>query len=273
MNNLLADSESSVRLAIFLGVFLLLASAELRYPRRTLAHSKLQRWLSNIGISALNTVLIRITLPIAGVAAALLAQDQQWGILHLIQLPPLLGILVFVAVFDLTIYWQHRLFHVVPLLWRFHRVHHTDMDYDLTTGNRFHPVSILISSAIKIMLVLIMGALPTSILIAEVLLNVTSMFNHSNLKLPSKVDSMLRKILVTPDMHRIHHSTDEFEHNQNFGFNFSWWDRLFNSYLEQANTAHETLDIGITGMQDRESLQLLTMLLQPFRNPGDANDN
>jgi sterol desaturase/sphingolipid hydroxylase (fatty acid hydroxylase superfamily) len=272
MNSLIADTESSVRLAIFLCVFLVLAVAELRYPRRALAYSKLQRWLSNIGISVLNTYLVRILLPVAGVSAALLAQEQQWGILNQIQLVPWLGILIFVAVFDLTIYWQHRLFHVVPLLWRFHRMHHTDMDYDLTTGNRFHPISILISSAIKLSLVLLMGPSPISVLIAEVLLNVTSMFNHSNLKLPLKMDSLLRKLIVTPDMHRIHHSTDELEHNHNFGFNFSWWDRLFNSYLDQASEAQEKLDIGIAGMQDKESLGIFAMLLQPFKSPSITSD-
>ena len=220
MNNLIADSESSIRLIIFLGMFPLLAIAEVLFPRRKPAYSKPKRWLSNLSISALNTLVVRISFPIAGVAAALLAQDRHWGLLNQLPVAPWRNILVFLLLFDLAIYWQHRLFHVVPLLWRFHRVHHTDVDYDLTTGSRFHPCSILISAAIKIALVIVMGASAAAILIAEVVLNVTAMFNHSNLKLPQSMDHKLRKILVTPDMHRIHHSTYSIEHNANFAFNF-----------------------------------------------------
>ena len=158
MNNLIADSESSIRLAIFLGMFLLLAVAEVLFPRRKPVYSKPKRWLSNLTISALNTLVVRISFPIAGVAAALLAQDRQWGLLNQLPVAAWLNIIIFLLLFDLTIYWQHRLFHVVPWLWRFHRMHHTDVDYDLTTGNRFHPVSILISAAIKIALVIGLGA-------------------------------------------------------------------------------------------------------------------
>lgn len=265
MNNLIADSESSIRLAIFLGMFLVLAVAEVLFPRRKPAYSKPKRWLSNLTISALNTLVVRIGFPIAGVAAALLAQDRQWGLMNQLPVAPWLNILVFLLLFDLAIYWQHRLFHVVPWLWRFHRVHHTDVDYDLTTGSRFHPCSILISAAIKIALVIVMGASAAAILIAEVVLNVTAMFNHSNLKLPQSVDHKLRKILVTPDMHRIHHSTDSIEHNANFGFNFPWWDRIFGSYLDQPKMSHEDMDIGITGFQDRKSIGIFPLLIQPFK--------
>lgn len=267
MNNLIADSESSIRLAVFLGVFLLLALAEVLFPRRKPAYSKSQRWLNNLAISALNTLVVRIGFPIAGVAVAVLAQDRQWGLLNQLQVAPWLNIIIFLLLFDLAIYWQHRLFHVVPWLWRFHRVHHTDVDYDLTTGSRFHPVSILISAAIKIALVIAMGASAAAILMAEVVLNVTAMFNHSNLKLPESVDNKLRKILVTPDMHRIHHSTDIIEHNANFGFNFSWWDRLFGSYIDRPKTPHDAMDIGIAGFQDRQSINVFTLLLQPFKKP------
>jgi sterol desaturase/sphingolipid hydroxylase (fatty acid hydroxylase superfamily) len=265
MNNLIADSESSIRLAIFLGMFLVFAIAEALFPRRKAAYSKSKRWLSNLSISAFNTLLVRLSFPVAGVAAALLAQERQWGLLNQLQIPPWLNVVVFLFLFDLAIYWQHRLFHVVPWLWRFHRMHHTDVDYDLTTGNRFHPVSILISAAIKIFLVIAMGASATAILLAEVVVNVTAMFNHSNLKLPEAVDRGLRLILVTPDMHRIHHSTDSVEHNSNFGFNFPWWDRLFGSYLENPELPQEELDIGISGFQDGKSTNLYFLLLQPFK--------
>jgi sterol desaturase/sphingolipid hydroxylase (fatty acid hydroxylase superfamily) len=266
MNNLIADSESSIRLAIFLGMFLLLAVAEVLFPRRKPAYSKPKRWLSNLSISALNTLVVRISFPIAGVAAAMLAQDRQWGLLNQLAVAPWLNTLIFLLLFDLAIYWQHRLFHVVPWLWRFHRMHHTDVDYDLTTGSRFHPFSILISAAIKIALVIVLGASAAAILIAEVVLNVTAMFNHSNLKLPEGVDRVLRIILVTPDMHRVHHSTDSIEHNSNFGFNYSGWDRLFGSYLDQPKMSHADMDIGINGFLDEKSTKLTYLLIQPFKN-------
>lgn len=266
MNNLIADAESGIRLSVFIGLFMFLAIAEYLFPRRKLAYSKVQRWLNNIAISAFNTLVVRIIFPIAGIGAALLAQEHQWGFFNLVQTPAWLSILIFLFVFDLAIYWQHRLFHAVPLLWRFHRMHHTDLDYDLTTGSRFHPVSILISSFIKLVLVVVMGASVAAILIAEVLLNATAMFNHSNLSLPTKLDRVIRRFLVTPDMHRIHHSTDDVEHSHNFGFNFPWWDRLFGTYLDQPKLAHENLDIGILGMQDKQSIHFFWLLLQPFRN-------
>jgi len=268
MNYLIVDSESAIRLAVFLAVFILLAIAEVFSPRRKLNYAKLQRWMNNIAISVINTVIVRISFPIAGVAATLFAQERQWGLLNQYSTPGWLNIVIFLLVFDLTIYWQHRLFHAVPLLWRFHRMHHTDLDYDLTTGNRFHPASILISSAIKLVLIIALGASAAAILIAELLLNVTSMFNHSNLKLPLALDTMLRKIIVTPDMHRIHHSTDNFEHNNNFGFNFSWWDHLFGTYLHNPKQPHETMDIGISGLQDKRSINCLWLLLQPMRKSG-----
>ncbi|MDA1369374.1 MAG: sterol desaturase family protein [Proteobacteria bacterium] len=264
MNNLTVDAESAIRLGIFLAVFLLLAVAEILWPRRRPLPGKLRRWFTNIALSAFNTLVVRLFIPLAGVASALFAQDQGWGLFNLLALPGWLEIALFVLLFDVTIYWQHRLYHVVPLLWRLHRTHHTDVDYDLTTGNRFHPLSILLSSLIKLALVFILGAAVLAILISELLLNITSMFNHSNLRLPLALDNGLRKIVVTPDMHRIHHSVDPREHNKNFGFNFSWWDRLFGSYLQFPQQAHATMPIGITGFQGPGSSQLGSLLIQPF---------
>lgn len=265
MNSFVTDSESTLRLVVFLSVFLLLAMLELLIPRRKLTSSKARRWFVNLFLSVFNTGLIRVLIPLAGVAAAQLAQQQNWGILNLIDLPPLLSILIFLLVFDLTIYFQHRLFHVVPVFWRLHRMHHTDVDYDVTTGNRFHPASILVSSVIKLGLVFLMGPLAIAIVVAEILLNATSMFNHSNIYLPLGVDKVLRNFIVTPDMHRIHHSVDEFEHNRNFGFNFPWWDKLFGTYLEQPKLGQEEMDIGIDGFQDRQSTGLLSLLMQPLK--------
>lgn len=274
MNSLIADTESGLRFAVFIGAFCVLAMAELLFPRRRLAYSKSVRWANNLAISVFNTILVGIVVPLAGVGAALLAQEQQWGLFFLISdrvyFPHWLSVLVFLFVFDLVIYTQHRLFHVVPVLWRFHRMHHTDLDYDLTTGIRFHPISILISSLIKIALVLFCGASVTAILLAEVLLSTTSLFNHSNLKLGDRLDTVLRKVIVTPDMHRIHHSTDRFEHNHNFGFNFPWWDRMFGSYLDKPKSSQEELDIGISGLQGNESMHFLPLLWQPFQNPDEV---
>jgi sterol desaturase/sphingolipid hydroxylase (fatty acid hydroxylase superfamily) len=265
MNSFITDSESTLRLTVFLSVFLLLALLELIIPRRKLTMPKARRWTVNIGISFFNTALIRLVVPLAGVAAAEFAQQRNWGVFNLLDLPPLLGILIFLLLFDLAIYFQHRLFHLVPLFWRLHRMHHTDMDYDVTTGNRFHPASILLSSLIKLGLVLVMGPLSVAIVLAEILLNATSMFNHSNISVPVAADRVLRMVIVTPDMHRIHHSVDEFEHNKNFGFNFPWWDRLFGTYLEQPRLSQEQMEIGIRGFQDRESAGFLSLLMQPLK--------
>lgn len=266
MNSFVTDSESTLRLTVFLSVFLLLALLEMIIPRRKLTTSKARRWFVNLFISFLNTALVRILIPLAGVAAALFAQQRNWGLFNIVELPSLLSILIFLLLFDLTIYFQHRLFHVVPVFWRLHRMHHTDVDYDVTTGNRFHPASILLSSVIKLGLVIILGPLPIAVVVAEILLNATSMFNHSNIYIPLAADKALRNVIVTPDMHRIHHSVDEFEHNKNFGFNFPWWDKLFGTYLERPKLGQEEMEIGIRGFQDRESAGLLSLLMQPLKN-------
>jgi sterol desaturase/sphingolipid hydroxylase (fatty acid hydroxylase superfamily) len=266
MNTYIADAESSLRLGVFISFFIILAMLELFFPRRNLHYSKLQRWASNIGLSVFNTIFLRIVLPFAGVGVAVLARENGWGVLNKIELPGWLGTIIFLIIFDLTIYWQHRIYHLVPVLWRFHRMHHTDMDYDLTTGNRFHPLSILLSSVIKVMLILVMGPSAFAVVLAEIILNATSMFNHSNIKLSDLLDRRLRKILVTPDMHRIHHSVERSEHNKNFGFNLSCWDRIFFSYLENPRQAQSEMDIGLKGFQDKKSLNLFSLLLQPFRS-------
>ena len=274
MNSLIEDGESSTRLAIFLSIFIVLALLELIIPCNKTAAGKSKRWLNNIALSVINTALVKLTIPFAGIAAAVLAGERQWGLLNNIvdssgsinYLFEWFAIVIFLIIFDFTIYFQHRLFHAVPLLWRFHRMHHSDVDYDLTTGIRFHPISIVLSSIIKIALILIMGAPVFAVLLAEVLLNATSMFNHSNLKLPKRFESFLRKLIVTPDMHRIHHSVDNIEHNHNFGFNFPWWDRLFGTYLDNIDKPSEEIDIGIRGLQDASSSNLFLMLWQPTKD-------
>jgi sterol desaturase/sphingolipid hydroxylase (fatty acid hydroxylase superfamily) len=274
LNSLIEDGESSTRLAIFLSIFIVLALLELIIPCNKTAAGKSKRWLNNIALSVINTALVKLTIPFAGIAAAVLAGERQWGLLNNIvdssgsinYLFEWFAIVIFLIIFDFTIYFQHRLFHAVPLLWRFHRMHHSDVDYDLTTGIRFHPISIVLSSIIKVALILIMGAPVFAVLLAEVLLNATSMFNHSNLKLPQRFESFLRKLIVTPDMHRIHHSVDNIEHNHNFGFNFPWWDRLFGTYLDNVDKPSEEIDIGIEGLQDASSSNLFLMLWQPTKD-------
>lgn len=267
MNSLALDFETSLRLSVFFSVFLFMAMLEILIPRRKLSVSKTRRWLSNISISFLNTMLARIAIPLAGAGAALLAQERNWGLLNHFDVPGWLGVALFLLLFDLTIYFQHRVFHLVPVLWRLHRVHHTDPDYDVTTGNRFHPFSILLSSVIKLSLILAIGPLVISVVIAEVLLNATAMFNHSNIRIPARFDKYLRLFVVTPDMHRIHHSVDAAEHNSNFGFNFPWWDRLFGTYLDQAKTDQQTMDIGIGGFEGSSGYSVSKLIIQPLRNP------
>ena len=220
----------------------------------------------------INTVVVSLTLPLAGVGAALFAQEKNWGLLNQVDLPEWLATLSFLLLFDFAIYWQHRLFHKVPILWRLHRMHHTDLDYDVTTGNRFHPCSILLSAIIKIGLALVLGPSAMAILLAEILLNVTSMFNHSNIYIPRNVDKFVRRFMVTPDMHRVHHSADVIEHNHNFGFNFPWWDRLFATYQDQPVEKHPTMAIGILGFQKEQSIKLFSLLKQPFENSERRKD-
>jgi sterol desaturase/sphingolipid hydroxylase (fatty acid hydroxylase superfamily) len=258
-------SEASIRLGIFLAVFLFLAGVEVFLPRRRLQYSKTARWLSNISLTLVNTVIARLVVPVAGVAAALTAEQQQWGLLNYATLPNWFELVLFLLAFDLAIYFQHRVFHAVPFLWRLHRMHHTDRDYDVTTGNRFHPLSIVISNLIKTALILLTGPSALAVIVAEILLNACSMFNHSNLRIPLIVDRFLRLIMVTPDMHRVHHSTDHHEHNCNFGFNFPWWDRLFGTYLAQPALGHDNMEIGIEGFRDSRSEKLLPLLKQPLQ--------
>jgi len=262
--------ESFLRLGMFIGFFALFAILEIKFPRRQLQYSRTRRWTTNITLSALNTVLTRIVLPTAGAGAAVVASHQNLGLLNRLDLPAWLELIAFLLIFDLTIYFQHRLFHLVRPLWLLHRVHHTDPDYDLTTGNRFHPLSILLSGLIKISLVLLMGPAVIAVVIAEILLNITAMFNHSNIRIPQQADKWLRLFVVTPDMHRVHHSIDFTEHNHNFGFSFPWWDRIFGSYIDQPKASHETMSIGIEGFQDTNSTQLLSSLAQPLRKPASA---
>lgn len=265
MNGLDTNSEPSIRIGVFLFCLALLMLMEVISPRRKLHYAKSKRWTTNFAISLTNALVVGVLLPIVGVSAALLAQNNDWGLFNLITVSAWISIPLYLLLFDLTIYFQHRIFHAVTPLWKLHRMHHTDPDYDVSTGIRFHPLSIVISSLVKLALIFILGPLAIAVLMADVLLNATSMFNHSNWKLPERVDRVLRLFVVTPDVHRVHHSTNHSEHNHNFGFNFPWWDRIFGTYQAQPSMGHAQMEIGIESFQDSQSTKFLPLLKQPFK--------
>jgi sterol desaturase/sphingolipid hydroxylase (fatty acid hydroxylase superfamily) len=257
--------EPVIRLGAFAGVFGLMALWELRAPRRRQAIGRLRRWPSNVGIVVLNTLIVRVAFPTGAVGAAVLIESHGWGLLPTLDAPPWLAIVVAVILLDLAIYLQHVLFHAVPVLWRLHRMHHADLEFDVTTGARFHPIEIALSMVIKLGVVTALGAPAVAVLIFEMLLNGTSMFNHGNVRIAAALDRALRWLVVTPDMHRVHHSILPRETNSNFGFNFPWWDRLFGTYRAQPQADHETMTIGIDQFRDPGELRLDRMLWQPFR--------
>jgi sterol desaturase/sphingolipid hydroxylase (fatty acid hydroxylase superfamily) len=257
--------EIIVRLGFFAGILLVMAAWEMAAPRRGLSLTKFPRWISNLGLVVLNTVALRLLVPVTAVAAALFAQSRGWGVLHLVEWPGWVEIGLAVVVFDLAIYLQHVMFHAVPMLWRLHMVHHADLDFDVTTGLRFHPLEILLSALIKLTVVVVLGPPVIAVVLFEVLLNATSMFNHSNVKMPLGIDRLLRCIVVTPDMHRVHHSVIHRETNSNFGFNLPWWDYLLGTYRAQPQAGHEKMQIGLTSFSDETQVDRLPgMLLLPF---------
>jgi sterol desaturase/sphingolipid hydroxylase (fatty acid hydroxylase superfamily) len=257
--------EPYIRLAAFGGVFVAMAVWELLGPRRKQVIGRTWRWPNNLGVVAVDTLLVRILFPTAAVGFALLAEARGFGLFHMVALPAWIGVVASVLILDLAIYLQHVLFHAVPALWRLHRMHHADLEFDVTTGLRFHPIEILLSILIKFAVIAALGAPAVAVLIFEVLLNATSMFNHSNVRIPFGIDRVLRWLVVTPDMHRVHHSILARETNSNFGFNLPWWDRLFGTYRAQPKAGHEAMTIGIEQFRDPRDLGLDRMLLQPFR--------
>ena len=259
-------AEPLIRSGCFLGVLLVMALWELLTPRRQQAISRARRWPNNFGLVVLDTLVVRLLFPLAGVGIAFFAQSKGWGLFNIVPLPAWLTVPVTVILLDLMIYGQHVAFHAVPVLWRLHRMHHADLEFDVTTGVRFHPVEILLSMAIKLAAILVLGAPPVAVLVFEVLLNATSMFNHGNVALPLRLDRFLRLIVVTPDMHRVHHSIDRRETDSNFGFNVPWWDSLFGTYRAQPAMGHARMTLGIDRFRDPRELRLDRMLLQPLRN-------
>ena len=262
---LLLSHEVAVRLGAFLGILALMAAWEALAPRRALSASRARRWASNLGIVFLNSALLRIVFPATAVAVAVLAQERGWGLLNQHDVPFALAVVASVVALDFAIYLQHVMFHAVPALWRLHRVHHADLDFDVTTGARFHPIEILVSMLIKMAAIMVIGPPAVAVMVFEVLLNATAMFNHANVRLPPAADRLLRLFVVTPDMHRVHHSVEEHETNSNFGFNLSLWDRLFRTYKAQPDAGHERMTIGIRGYRAPKLVSDLPgMLVLPF---------
>ena len=268
MPNVVTSAEPVIRLGCFLGVLLLMVLWEVLAPRRPQAVGRLLRWPNNLGLVVLDTVIVRLLFPLAAVGVAFFADAKGWGLFNLVHLPDWVAILAAVLLLDLTIYGQHVTFHAVPWLWRLHRMHHADLEFDVTTGLRFHPGEIVLSMLIKLAAVLVLGAPPLAVLVFEVVLNATSMFNHGNVRLPSRLDRGLRLVIVTPEMHRVHHSIDRRETDSNFGFNLPWWDRLFGTYRAQPALGHTRMVLGIDRFRDPRELWLHRMLVQPLR--GDA---
>ena len=264
------NADPVVRLGCFAGVLALMALWEALAPRRRPAVSKPFRWLNNLALVGLDTLVVRFLVPLGAVGMALLAAERGWGLFNNVSLPDWLAVVLAVIALDFIIYLQHVLFHAVPVLWRLHMVHHADLDFDTTTGVRFHPLEILLSLGIKVAAVVALGAPALAVLVFEVLLNATSLFSHGNVWLPGWLDRVLRLIVVTPEMHRVHHSVMVRETNSNFGFNLPWWDYLMGTYRAQPAAGHEAMTIGLNQFRDEDVERLDRMLVLPF--VGQAGD-
>ena len=264
MPDLIINNEPLIRLCFFVGIFASVAVFEVVSPRRQLTISKTGRWFANLGIVVINTIVLRLLFPAAAVGTAIFASNQGWGFFNYYNVPYWFSVVISVVFLDFIIYLQHVMFHAVPGLWKVHMMHHADLDFDLTTGTRFHPVEIVISMLIKYAAVVVIGAPALAVIIFEILLNGTAMFNHGNLYLPLGLDRVLRLIVVTPDMHRVHHSIYPNETSSNYGFNLPWWDRLLGTYKAQPTKGHEGMTIGLRQFRDSSRLTLPWILALPF---------
>jgi sterol desaturase/sphingolipid hydroxylase (fatty acid hydroxylase superfamily) len=266
----LIESEPLIRIGAFVAVFCAIGAWELKSARRVQSVPRRARWPHNLGLLAVDIAVLRLVAPGAAIGVAAMMEARGWGLLNAWPLPGWAAVIAGVLLLDLAIYAQHAMFHHVPVLWRLHRVHHADLEFDVTTGTRFHPIEILISTAIKCAVVAAVGVPVLAVLVFEVLLNATSMFNHANASLPGRLDSWVRRIVVTPDMHRVHHSILREEHSSNFGFNLPWWDRLFGTYRAQPAAGHDAMVIGLDAFRAPGESRLDRLLAQPFRAPTPA---
>lgn len=266
INEFVLTYEKTLRMSVFIGVLVLMAVWEILAPRRVLTVSKAVRWVNNLGLVFLNTYLIRIVFPAAAIGMTSFVQQQGWGIFNYYQVNFAVEVIVSIIAMDFIIYLQHVMVHAVPVLWRLHRVHHADPDYDVTTGSRFHPIEIFLSLFIKFATIVVLGPSVLAVIIFEITLNGMAMFNHANVKLPLGIDRVLRWLVVTPDMHRVHHSVEDDEANSNFGFNLSIWDRILGTYRDQPRAGHEGMTIGIRKYHNPEQVSWITgMLTLPFK--------
>ena len=265
VNEYIMANEVTIRLGFFFGIFAVMAAWEVLAPKRALTVSKAVRWANNLGLVFFNSLILRLLFPAAAVGIAAFAGEQGWGLLNYYPVPATVAIVVSVIAMDFIIYLQHVMVHAVPALWRLHRVHHADLDYDVTTGARFHTFEIILSMLIKFATIIVLGPPVVAVVIFEVVLNATAMFNHSNVSLPKGLDRVLRWFVVTPDMHRVHHSVEDDEANSNFGFSLPWWDRLFGTYRDQPRGGHQGMTIGIHTYRAMKQVSWLPgMLALPF---------
>src|SRR5947209_14572255 len=263
-----ANTELVIRVGAALCVFAALALWEALAPRRSMVIGRTRRWPGNLGILVLDALLVRLLIPVAAVGIAVIAAQRGWGLLNITPWPDWLEALLGFLALDLAIYVQHVAFHKVPLLWRLHRMHHADLDIDVSTGLRFHPIEIVLSMLIKIAVVVLIGVPAVAVVVFEVVLNATSMFNHSNAAMPLWLDRIVRLLVVTPDMHRVHHSILRHETDSNFGFNLPWWDRVFGPYRAPPESGHDRMTIGLPILRDPQELRLDRLITQPFRDDG-----
>lgn len=260
----MTEFEGAIRFTAFVAVFAAVALWEALAPRRRRSFGRRARWPHNLGLLLVDVALVRVLAPGAAIAVAMTAAGSGWGLLNALALPGWAAIAAGIALLDLAIYFQHVMFHAVPALWRLHRVHHADLDFDVTTGARFHPIEILISTAIKCAAIAALGAPVISVFVFELLLNATAMFNHANASLPQRLERWLRWLVVTPDMHRVHHSVRYEESSSNFGFNLPWWDRLFGTYRARPRLGHDAMTIGVDAFRSPQDLRLDRLLVQPL---------
>ncbi|WP_407644867.1 sterol desaturase family protein [Candidatus Thiothrix anitrata] len=270
MYDWLMQQEPVIRMAMMLGVLAIMATWEWVAPRRALSVNKAYRWSNNFGVIALGTLLTRLVVPAGAVGLAVFVESQGWGLLQVVNLPLWLTVLIAIVVLDFTIWAQHVMFHAIPTLWRLHRMHHADLDIDVTTGLRFHPLEILLSFGIKATVIVALGVPAVAVLLFEIILSSLAMFNHSNVRMPLAVDRVLRLLIVTPDFHRVHHSWYPHETNSNFGFNLSIWDRMMGTYRAQPDDGHDGMTIGINQFRDPKWERLDKMLIQPFVGPTNS---
>ena len=266
LEEFIMTNEKPIRMGFFFGVLAIMALWEIAAPRRRLTASKTVRWVNNLGLVFFNSFILRVLFPAAAVGIAVTAKQQGLGLFNVYELPLYVSIIASVVIMDFVIYVQHVMVHAIPVLWRLHRVHHADPDYDVTTGARFHTIEIILSMLIKFSTILLLGPPVVAVVLFEIILNVTAMFNHGNVGLPLALDRVLRWVVVTPDMHRVHHSIEDDEANSNFGFSLPWWDRLFGTYRDQPRGGHQGMTIGIHKYHDAKDVSWITgMLTLPFR--------